>query len=147
MRIAVSATGAGLEGETSRTFGRCPRFVFLDTETMACETLENPSAAASGGAGIQAAEFVIRHGAEAVVTGGVGPNASRVLEAAGVTVYLPQGSTVAEAAQAFRDGVLSPAPETTGPSGQREAEPGEPAPTTARDGRHSGRVQSDEGSR
>ena len=114
MRIAVSATGAGLEGETSRTFGRCPRFVFLDTETMACETLENPSAAASGGAGIQAAEFVIRHGAEAVVTGHVGPNAARVLEAAGVAVYQWPGGTVAQAAEACRDGLLLPAPGSNG---------------------------------
>jgi len=110
MRIAVSANAPGLQGEASRTFGRCPRYVFLDTETMECETLDNPAAAASGGAGIQAAEFVIRQGAKAVVTGSVGPNASQVLEAAGVPVYLLQPGTVEEAARAFRDGVLPLAP-------------------------------------
>jgi len=106
MRIVVSATDRGLQAEASRVFGRCPQFVFLDTATMEHETLQNPAAAAGGGAGIQAAEFVTRHGAQAVVTGHVGPNAARVLEAAGVAVYLLQEGTVEEAAKAYRDGLL-----------------------------------------
>jgi predicted Fe-Mo cluster-binding NifX family protein len=110
MRIVVSATDGGLQAEASRVFGRCPQYVFLDTETMEYETLENPAAAAGGGAGIQAAEFVIRHGAKAVVTGHVGPNAARVLEAAEVAVYLLQEGTVGEVAKAYRDGLLRQAP-------------------------------------
>ena len=34
MRIAVSATDGHLQAEFSPTFGRCPHFVFLDTEDM-----------------------------------------------------------------------------------------------------------------
>lgn len=111
MRIAVSATDGHLQAEASPTFGRCPQFVFLETETMGYEAVENPGAAARGGAGIQAAEFVVQHGAQAVLTGEVGPNAARVLEAAGVPVYRVAKGTVGEVAKAFRDGIPPPAPD------------------------------------
>ena len=140
MRIAVSATGTGLEGEASRTFGRCPRYVFLDTETMKWETLENPAVAASGGAGIQAAEFVIRNGAKAVVTGSVGPNASRVLEAAGVSVYLLQNGTVHEAVLAFRAESLPSAPVAAGPVRRGRAECREPEASEVHEGHRGGRI-------
>ncbi len=102
MRVAVSSTGTGLEAQASPTFGRCTHFAFVDAVTMDCETLDNPAAGSSGGAGIQAAEFVAREGVEAVLTGRVGPNAARVLEAAGVDVQVLEGGTVREAVEAFR---------------------------------------------
>jgi predicted Fe-Mo cluster-binding NifX family protein len=107
MKIVVPANGADLDSEASPIFGRCLVYVFLDTETMAYEALENPAIGAAGGAGIQAAQFVIEHGARAVVTGNVGPNALNIFQAADVPVSLFQEGTVREAAEAFRAGRLS----------------------------------------
>jgi predicted Fe-Mo cluster-binding NifX family protein len=107
MKVVVSANGAGLEAQASPIFGRCPTYVFVDTETMAVESLENSAANAAGGAGIQAAQLVVERGAQAVISGNLGPNAYDVFQAAGVSCYLFGGGTVGEAVQALKDGKLS----------------------------------------
>ena len=106
MKIVVTANGADLEAPASPIFGRCPVYIFVDTETMEFEAVENPAINAPGGAGIQAAQFVVERGARAVVTGNVGPNAFNVFQSAGVPIYPFGGGTVREAAEAFRVGEL-----------------------------------------
>jgi predicted Fe-Mo cluster-binding NifX family protein len=54
------------------------------------------------GAGIQAAQQVAQLGAEALITGNVGPSAFRALTAAGISVYLAADCTAAEALECFR---------------------------------------------
>jgi predicted Fe-Mo cluster-binding NifX family protein len=110
MKIVVSANGADLDGPSSPVFGRCPMYIFVDTETMAFEAVENPAVSAPGGAGIHAAQFVVEHGAQAVVTGNVGPNAFNVFEAAGVPVFMSGGGTVRQVVEAYRNGELSASP-------------------------------------
>jgi predicted Fe-Mo cluster-binding NifX family protein len=61
-----------------------------------------------GGAGIQAAQFVVNQGAQAVLTGNLGPNAFDVLQAAGVKGYLVSECTVGQAVEAFKAGQLPP---------------------------------------
>ena len=73
---------------------------------MAFRALPNPAQGAPGGAGIAAAQFVLREGASAVLTGNVGPNAMQVLAAAGVPVYSAGDRSVSEAVDAFRQGEL-----------------------------------------
>lgn len=113
MKIAVSANGTDLDAPASPIFGRCPTYVLVDTETMECEAIANPAVASSGGAGIQAAQFIVEHGADAVVTGNVGPNAFGVFRAAGTSVYLNKGGTVRQAVQACTQGLLPPATDAT----------------------------------
>jgi len=106
MRVVVTANGTDLNAPASPVFGRCPTYIFVDTETMAFEALENPAIGAPGGAGIQAAQFVVERGAQAVVTGNAGPNAFNVLQSANVSVYLSGGGTVREAVEAYTAGQL-----------------------------------------
>ena len=106
MRVVVTALGTDLQAMTSPVFGRSPTFVFVDTETMQHEGVENPFTGAGGGAGIQAAQFVVQRGAQAVLSLNVGPNAFAVLHAAGVEVRRIDGGTVREAVEAFRAGRL-----------------------------------------
>ena len=113
MKIAVTANGTDLDAPTSPIFGRCSTYVLVDTETMQYEAIANPAVASGGGAGIQAAQFVVERGAQAVVTGNVGPNAFGVFQAAGTPVYLNKGGTVRQAVQAYREGQLSPATDAT----------------------------------
>ncbi len=107
MKVVVSANGAGLDASASPVFGRCPTYVFVDTETMAAESVENSAANAGGGAGIQAAQFVVEQGAQAVISGNLGPNAYNVFQAAGVSCYLFPGGTVRDAVEALKAGELS----------------------------------------
>jgi predicted Fe-Mo cluster-binding NifX family protein len=106
MRIVISAEGNDLEAAASPVFGRCPTYLFVDSETMGFEALPNPAMSQGGGAGIQAAQFVVKHGAQAVLTGNLGPNAFAVLQAAGVQGYLVPEGTARQAVEAFRNGRL-----------------------------------------
>ena len=108
MKIVVSSQGGTLEAPASPVFGRCPTFVFVNSETMDIEALPNPAMSQGGGAGIRAAQFVVNQGAEIVLTGSLGPNAFDVLQAAGVPGYLVGEGTVAQAVAAFQAGQLQP---------------------------------------
>ena len=108
MRIVVSAQGETLDAPASPVFGRCPTYVFVDTETLEFEAVPNPAMNQAGGAGIQAAQFVVNQGAQAVLTGNLGPNAFGVLQAAGVPGYLVGEGTVRQAVEAHQSGQLQP---------------------------------------
>jgi len=106
MKVVVTSSGADLDAPASPVFGRCLTYVFVDLETMQFEAVPNPAMSAGGGAGIQAAQFVIERGAQAVLTGNVGPNAFNVFQAAGVPIYLVEEGTVREAVEAYKGGRL-----------------------------------------
>lgn len=109
MKIAVTASGGDLSSPVDGRFGRCRSFVFYDTDTkQVIEVVENPAAQAAGGAGIQAGQLVVSKGAQAVLTGNVGPNAADVLTAGGVKVYTGMSGTVQEAIDKFISGGVSP---------------------------------------
>jgi len=109
MKVVVTSSGSDINAEVNPAFGRCPVYVFVDPETMEYEAVENPAANAFGGAGIQAAQFVVEHGAEAVITGNVGPNAYDVFRAANVPVFRGAGGTVRQAVEAYAAGKLESA--------------------------------------
>ena len=113
MMIVVTANGSDLDAPTSSVFGRCQIYILVDTETMQFEAAPNPAVSAGGGAGIQAAQFVIERGAQAVVSGNVGPNAFDVFRASGIPVYLFKGGTVRQAVEAYKEGQLSSAGSAT----------------------------------
>jgi len=108
MKIVVSAQGDTLDAPASPVFGRCPTYIFVDSETMQFEAVPNPAMNQGGGAGIQAAQFVVNQGAQAILTGNLGPNAYDVLQAAGVSSYLVPEGTVRQAVEALRSGRLQP---------------------------------------
>ena len=107
MRIAVTAQGVDLDSAMDPRFGRCRSFIIVDPESDKFEAFSNESVTASGGAGTQSAQFLANQGVDAVVTGNIGPNASRALEAAGIKVYTMAGGTVRDALQAYRAGKIS----------------------------------------
>ncbi|HAI87022.1 MAG TPA: dinitrogenase iron-molybdenum cofactor biosynthesis protein [Firmicutes bacterium] len=107
MRIAVTAQGVDLDSAMDPRFGRCRNFIIVDPESDKFDAFSNESVTASGGAGTQSAQFLANQGVDAVVTGNIGPNASRALEAAGIKVYTMAGGTVRDALQAYRAGKIS----------------------------------------
>jgi len=92
MKIIVTAATPSLDAEFEPRFGRAAYFIIFDTNTQQWEAHSNASANASGGAGTQAAMFVSNHKIEAVISGNFGPNASSALNAAGVSMYIYNGS-------------------------------------------------------
>lgn len=116
MKIVVTSNGADLDAEASPVFGRCPWYLFVDTDTMEFEAVENPAIGTASGAGIQAAQFVVEQGAEALITGNVGPNAFDVMRSADVPVYLLGDGSVRDAVEAYQEGELSEVGGATGPA-------------------------------
>ncbi|OQX66110.1 MAG: dinitrogenase iron-molybdenum cofactor biosynthesis protein [Desulfococcus sp. 4484_242] len=106
MKVAVSATGNGLDSEVDPRFGRCAYFIVVDTDTMGYEVFDNANLSLGGGAGIQSAQFVASKGAKAVITGNCGPNAVRTLAAAGVELIVGQSGTVRRVVEDFKAGKL-----------------------------------------
>jgi len=111
VKIAVATTQGGLEDVVSPVFGRCPTFTLVDVENgkvVSHEVVQNPYLSAMGGAGIQAAQLVISKGAQAILAGAFGPNATNVFSQGGVQTIPAQG-TVKEKVLEFAAGRLAPA--------------------------------------
>lgn len=106
MKVAISASGENLEAEIDPRFGRCAYFIIAETETMDYEAVPNESMMASGGAGIQAAQFVIDKEAKAIITGNLGPNAYQTLNAGGLKLITGVSGCVKEALEKFKRGEL-----------------------------------------
>ena len=107
MKIVLTTTGNDLNAKLDPRFGRAAKFLVVDLETDSLQVVDNAQVNASHGAGIQAAEAVVKLGAQAVVTGRCGPKAFRVLQSAGVAIYSTEASTVTEALALFRAGKLN----------------------------------------
>lgn len=83
---------------------RAPYFLFQDEngETV----VENPAAQAQGGAGVQAAQFLVDSGVTTLITVRCGQNAADVFHAAGMKIYKSVNRTAAEELAALADGKL-----------------------------------------
>jgi predicted Fe-Mo cluster-binding NifX family protein len=125
MKIVVTASGRDLDSSIDSRFGRCQHFIFVDPDSLRFKPIRNENVMVAWGAGIQSAQFIANKGAEAVITGNLGPNASATLTAAGVRVFLGAMGTVREAIERFKNGRL-----------QEVIEPSVQAPL--RDGRAAG---------
>jgi predicted Fe-Mo cluster-binding NifX family protein len=99
MKVAISAQRGDIESLVDPRFGRAAWFIIADSESGEWAAVDNRETAdASGGAGVQAGTTIVDQGVGCVITGNVGPNAHRVLAAAGVDIYRAgNGVTVREA--------------------------------------------------
>ena len=109
MKVAISMQGNDIDSLVDPRFGRARWFLVADSETDTWEALDNSvNVDASGGAGVQAGSTVAAQGVQAVITGNVGPNAHRVLAAAGIDIYqVADCVTAHEALAALRRGELT----------------------------------------
>ena len=95
-------------------FGRAKYFIVVDSETGEFTAHDNAqNLNAPQGAGIQAAKNVVDFGAEAIVSGNVGPKAFAALQAAGIAIYTGASGTVQETFDAFKAGKLNPTEKAT----------------------------------
>ncbi|MBW1767196.1 MAG: NifB/NifX family molybdenum-iron cluster-binding protein [Deltaproteobacteria bacterium] len=113
MKACVTSTGNDISADIDPRFGRCRVFLFVDTDTMECEAVENPAMMAGGGAGTQAAQLVANKGATAVLTGNAGPNAFSALNAAGIDIYVGLTGTAKDAVEKLKKGGLKPISEAS----------------------------------
>jgi predicted Fe-Mo cluster-binding NifX family protein len=105
-KVCISATGNSIDSQIDPKFGRCAYFIIADADTMDYQSLRNSAYDSPHGAGIQAAQVVVNKRVQAVITGMVGPNAHRVLSAAGIEIITGVSGTVRDAIQTYKTGQL-----------------------------------------
>lgn len=118
MKIAISTATDQLDGPFDPRFGRGAFFCIVDTDSGAFQAHANAGLQATGGAGVQAAQFVANQGVQVVISGDFGPNAHMTLAAAGIAMYLaPSGEALTgrEMLDRFQAGQLKQASAPTGP--------------------------------
>lgn len=107
MKLVFTTAGGDLGAALDPSFGRAAKFMVLDLDSQCFDLIDNQqNIEAAQGAGIQAAQTIIKAGAQALITGHCGPKAFRVLEAAGVKVFNTDAPTAAEALARYRAGEL-----------------------------------------
>lgn len=107
MKIVISATDNTLDALVDSRFGRCAWFLVVDSETMGYKAIKNENADAASGAGTSCAQLILEKGADAVISGRVGPNAHEVLKQGEVTIFIaPSKSSVRETIQKCVDNQL-----------------------------------------
>ena len=107
MKVIVTSQGRELSSPVDPRFGRANYFLVVDTETGDFSVADNSqNLNAAQGAGIQAGKNVVNLGAEAVITGHIGPRAFATLQAGGVAIYTGATGTVADAIEQFKAGTL-----------------------------------------
>ncbi|MFX1298984.1 MAG: NifB/NifX family molybdenum-iron cluster-binding protein [Promethearchaeota archaeon] len=108
--IAVSTQSLdGLNALVDPRFGRCRAFTIVTIQNGQIgnvKVIENPAIMAGGGAGIQAAQTVSDSGANAVITGNLGPNAAGALQSMGIRIYLVASGTAQSVIKDYLDGKL-----------------------------------------
>jgi len=101
MKICITSMGDTLNSNVDPRFGRCKYFLIIDTDSMDVRSVTNDSMIASGGAGIQAAQIVVKTGVGAVITGNIGPNAFQTLNAAGIKVITGVNGVIKDVVDMF----------------------------------------------
>ncbi|MFD2110683.1 NifB/NifX family molybdenum-iron cluster-binding protein [Thiorhodococcus fuscus] len=97
MKIIATSTGQDLDAALDPRFGRCAYFVLIDTDSGALEAIANPFLDAAGGAGTQAAQWVLDQEADVLLTGQCGPKATAVLRDSGIRIVEGTSGSVREA--------------------------------------------------
>jgi len=122
MQIAISLEdNGGMDAKASSIFGRCAFFMIVDSESEVFEIKANTARQASGGAGIQAAQWIIDRGVTAVITGNLGPKAFDVLSTGKIAAFKHNGGSANDALKAYQQDALESliAPNVSAHSGSK----------------------------
>ena len=110
MKIAITTSGMNLEDQVDLRFGRAVGFIIYDLEKATYSYVDNKqNLNAMQGAGIQAAQNVVKQNADAIITGNCGPKAFSVLSSAGVKIFIGAEGTVKEAIEKYKNNELQEA--------------------------------------
>ncbi len=108
VNIAITSTDGNLEGMVDERFGRSKKIIVFDKEKQSFDVIDNTvNMNSPQGAGIQTAQNVATTAAQVVISGHLGPNAFRVLQAAGIEAYSASNMTIKEALAQLEEGALT----------------------------------------
>ena len=116
MKIALTISEKSENSTVDSRFGRAPYFLIFDDETGEKKIIDNSqNLNAMQGAGIQAAQNLLKENPDVLITGNVGPKAFKLLSSK-VKIYTgAAGLKVDEAIEKFKKGELQEAKEANVP--------------------------------
>lgn len=107
MKIAISSEGNTLDAFLDTRFGRAKGFIFYDLDSDDFSFTDNEkNLNAAQGTGIQTAQYVADEHVFAVITGYCGPKAYKVLESAGIKIYVSEKDTIKNIIKKFKNNEL-----------------------------------------
>jgi predicted Fe-Mo cluster-binding NifX family protein len=110
MKVAVSARGSTPDSDIDERMGRAYWLMIYETKKNSWQAINNEASRnAIHGAGQQTADLLIDLGVEAVLTGEVGPRIFRMLNNAGIEIFLGAAGTVMDTLVSWHDGELEQA--------------------------------------
>ena len=124
MKICVSTAKGGIDDIVHPLFGRAPTFTFVSVvngDITGAKVVPNDYSGAAGGAGVQCAQFVIKHNAGAAISGRFGPHAYEALKAAGIDMVAVGDMSVKDAVLGYLKGTVKPLKE---PASAQQADHG-----------------------
>ena len=104
MKICITSQGNDLEAQVDPRFGRCQYFIIVDTDTDETDVSENSNKDGMGGVGVQSGQLMAEKQVKVVLTGNVGPNAFKTLQAGGIEVITGVSGKVKEAIEKYKKG-------------------------------------------
>ena len=108
MKVAITSADGTLAGKVDERFGRARKIILYDVETKEHSVVDNvQNLNAAQGAGIQAAQNVVRSGAGVIISGHFGPKAFQVIQMAGLDVYSATNISVQDAIHQYEAGTLT----------------------------------------
>lgn len=110
MKIAISSLSESLDSPVDFRFGRAQYFIIFDVENneiRSHKVIKNPGATAMSGAGVIAAQTLIKEGVEVVISGNISPRSFALLKAKGIKIFSEIGGiSVEEAIKKYLRGEL-----------------------------------------
>ena len=106
MIIAVPVDEANVEANVSDNFGRAPYYLYYVVENESSDFLINFAMEERGGAGIKAAQILVDHNVDILLTPRCGENAHAVLHSGNIKLYKSVGGKVMDNIRKFIDGEL-----------------------------------------
>lgn len=107
MKISIVSDGKDLLSPLASTFERCSFFILININREQLITVFlNDAETAPRGAEIQAAQLLIDHRVDVVITPQISINAFNVLQIVGIRVYLGNTGTLQENIDAYCQGRL-----------------------------------------
>jgi predicted Fe-Mo cluster-binding NifX family protein len=106
MKIAIPTNENSIVSGVCQSFGRTPYYLIYDTESKENTFIENTAAKSAGGAGIKAAQIIVDHGVDIVLTPRCGENAAEVISGGKIPMYKTMNASIDDNIKAYLAGSL-----------------------------------------
>jgi len=114
LKIAISATGRGLDSNIDVKFERCKFFLILDIEKNSLLPIENKTKDRPCEIGGTVGQLIANEGIDTVITTDIGPSAFDIFKRHGIKIYQAEG-IVEDAVRRLKEGKLAEVTKATVP--------------------------------